>query len=280
MNRHFAEDLSTSADAPTQPFGRADALRTGLESCGLALDDTLAVLDAMVREQPFEDIEREIADGRLLTKRTVHGRRHILAAIRRRYVSPTLPLQPVRDLVSVLQRSTSRACRGQLLLPYILSTDRAAFEIVDSLVIPRRAGADRRLSKVEVVEGLSDVFRRYERTPWSEPVCVRWAEGLLSVLREVGALGRGQDRERLTGDPIRPHAFSFHLWGLYQSGVRGRELYESRFWRMALLDRMETRAALAAVVDRGWWRVFTVGSADEVRPKHASLGEWIDHELG
>lgn len=256
------------------------AFRTGLESCGLAPADTITVLRALAGGSRLDEIRQEIAAGRLLTKRTAHGRRHVMAAIRRRYLAPPDPLPQVGELYSVVSHLKSSACKNQLLLPYVLMSDRAAFEIINALVIPRRVRAERQLTKTEVLEALSDVFRRHRRKPWSVALCVRWAEGLLSVLRDVGALGRGRDRERLLSDPVRADAFSFHLWGLYASGVRGRALVESRFWRMLLLDQNETRAALAAVVERGWWKVFTLGGADEVRPTQHSLNEWAAHELG
>jgi hypothetical protein len=54
-----------------------DALRTGLESCGLAADDTATVLSRLAAGQSLEELSRQISSGQILTKRTAHGRRHL-----------------------------------------------------------------------------------------------------------------------------------------------------------------------------------------------------------
>ena len=108
----------------------------------------------------------------------------------------------------------------------------------------------------------------------------RWAEGFLSVLREVGALGRGAKREELLAYSVRAEVFAFHLWSQYEHGFRGAALHETPFWRLLLLSPPEARRLVGVVADRGWWKFTSVGGADEIVPIHSSLMGWLDVALG
>jgi hypothetical protein len=259
---------------------RKEALVTGLESCGLATDDTEMILSRLAAGQTLEEIAHQISTGQILTKRTVHGRRHFLQAIKRRYLNAPSPLPGIQELATVLPALASQTAKNQVLLPYLLLSDRAAFEIVRSTILPCRQRGESRLLKTHVIAALYTVFRRHGRKPWGNSLCIRWVEGLLSVLRDVGALGRGAERERLLPYAVRPEVFSFHLWGLYDSGLRGRSLHETPFWRLLLLDEREAQQLTAVVAARGWWRLTTLGAAEELLPVFHSIGDWASHELG
>jgi hypothetical protein len=257
----------------------AEALRTGLESCGLAAGDTLAILTQLVRGERFQEISRAIATGTLLEKRSTHGRRHVLLAVRRRYLHPPAPLATVPDLAAGLQRTSSPVARNQLLLPYLLLSDRAAFELSTELVLPRLSTAHT-LKKAEVVKALEALLARRSHRVWSPALRTRWAEGLLSVLRDVGALGRGRQREQLQRYAARSEAFGFHLWGLYDHGFRGAALHETSFWRLLLVEPTEARTLVAKLAEQGWWKFTSVGGTEELVPIHSSLTEWLTRGLG
>ena len=257
-----------------------EVLVTGLESCGLAANDTEAVLNGLAAGQSLEELARQISTGQILTKRTAHGRRHFLKAIKRRYLNAPSPLPEVKELAELLPALTSQIAKNQVLLPYFLFSDRAAFEIVGSTILPCRQLGETRLLKDHILAALYTVFRRHGRKPWGNSLCIRWIEGLLSVLRDVGALGRGAERERLLPYAVRPEVFSFHLWGLYDNGLRGRSLHESSFWRLLLLDEREAQQLTVAVAARGWWNLTTLGAAEEILPAFHSIDDWVSHELG
>jgi hypothetical protein len=244
------------------------------------VEDTAVLLALLASGHSLSELAKQIAGGVVLTKRTPHGRRKVLTAIRLRYVSAAKPLLSSESLAAILPRLGSPFARGQLLLPYLLMSDRLAYEVVTTLVLPRRRAGAELLVPTEVVDALAASFVRRGRKIWSAAMCARWARGLLSVLRDVGALGRGTDRERLLPYSLRPEVFSFHLWGLYDAGLRGRALRESPLWRMLLIDENEARLCLRLVADLGWWRFTTLGAAEEVIPAFSSLTEWISNELG
>lgn len=266
---------------PTTPTYTAQPsmLRTGLESCGLAVNDTEAVLARLAADATLASIAEAVAAGEILSKRTRHGRGHLLRAIRRRYLEPA-PLPSATDLASAMTRISAPAARAQILLPYVLLADHAAFAIASDLVYPRVTSHEGVLGKAEVSAALAAVFRRRRRKAWSASLSLRWVEGFMSVLREVGALGKGRDRERLVDYALRTEVFGFHLFGLYETGARGEELVRSPLWRLLLVDEAEARRQLTAAADRGWWRHTTLGAAEEVLPVYGSLREWVAHGLG
>jgi hypothetical protein len=225
------------------------------------------------------DVSRDIGTGRLLRKRTPHGRKHVLAAVRRRYLKPAPPLPGVPALALALKRISSPVARAQLLLPYVLRSDRAAGELVTTVVLPRLAMGGR-LQKAELLSRLEALFENAGQRPWGSAMRTRWVEGLLSVLREVGALGRGPHREQLQRYAVRLEVLGFHLWGLFDRGLRGAALHESSFWRLLLLGPVEARGLIGLAADRGWWKFTSVGGTDEVVPVHGSLREWLTLGLG
>ena len=255
------------------------ALRTGLECAGLLVGDTRAVLDRFAAGATQREVAARIASGSLLRKRTAHGREHLFAAIRQRYVTPSAPLQGLEPLAATLHAVRSPVARSQILLPYLLLSDRGAFEVTSDVVIPRLA-ARGALTKSDVVAAVDAVFARHGRRSWSVATRTRWAEGLLSVLREVGALGRGHRRAQLQPYDVRAEAFCFHLWGLYAAGLRSDALYKTPFWRLLLLSEADARRMVALVGARGWWRVRTLGATVEAVPADESLMEWLRHGVG
>jgi hypothetical protein len=264
----------------TEPvLPKAPLLTTGLESCGIAAGDTAAVLGELAAGLPLEELSRLIATGALLNKRSRTGRQHVLAAIRRRYLSAPTPLPTARVLAAALRAFRTPIAQSQLLLPYVLSADRTAYEIIVGWIVPRRVPGDR-ITTTEIVEELERVFARYAKRSWGAGLRLRWAQGVLSVLRDVGAVGRGKHREEFLAYSVRSEAFGFHLRALYDSGLRGAMLVRSPFWRMLLIDENEVRHSVRGVVERRWWRHTIVGGVEELLPASPSIEDWATHDLG
>jgi hypothetical protein len=109
---------------------------------------------------------------------------------------------------------------------------------------------------------------------------LRWAQGILSVLRDIGAVGRGKEREKYLAYEVRPEVFGFHLWALYSAGLRGPELIRTKFWQLLLLKEEETRQAIRSVSELGWWRFTALSGVEEIRPTSESIDTWMKHGLG
>lgn len=256
-----------------------DAIQPRLQTCGLAADDTLMLVSRLAEGESLEQLSREIRAGLLLRKRSASGRKQVLAAVRIRYANAQPPLPGVTGLAVALRRFSAPVARAQTLLPYLLLADRVAYEIVVEDVLPR-LGAGGRLTKLEVVDALDALLMRHGRKRWSDALRNRWAQGLLSVLRDVDVLGRGKNREVLKPYAVRPEVVCFHLWGLYDHGLRGPALHETEFWRALLLRDGEARRQIGALADRGWWKFTSLAGTDEIVPVFESLREWLAVGLG
>jgi hypothetical protein len=254
-------------------------IRLGLEGCGLATSDTAAVLAQYAAGTTQKEVAAGISAGQLLSKRSAKGRQHILTAIRRRYLEHPGPLPGPATIAAALQRLKAPIARHQLLLPYVLLSDRALHHLLLGYIEERRTLGSH-LTKQELVAAVARLFESQGQKAWSPAVTKRWVEGVLSVLRDLGALGKGRDRERLLAYVLRPEVFAFHLWGLYEAGYRGPALLDPTFWRLLLLREGDVRLAARAIADRGWWRFTSVAGVDELRPVHRSLPDWIANGLG
>ena len=263
----------TFATRPRSP------VRPGLESVGLAVDDTRAVLKHLAGGSSIHGVARAIAQGNLLRKRSLNGRKHIVSAVRRRFLDAPPSLPPLSQLSACIEAVRAPRARAQLLLPYLLLTDRAAHEVCTTVVIPHMARRGE-LSRGDVVEALAAVLATNAHQSWGDAMRTRWAQGLLSVLREVGVIGRGARRQLFEAYSVHAEPFAFHLRGVYDAGLRGTSLVESPFWQSLLLTPAQVRSLLTDVADRGWWRVRSVAGTLEAVPVHRSLMEWLADALG
>jgi hypothetical protein len=122
-NTTLAESYEDEAAARLQTEWRfepsPELLRTSLESCGLAADDTATVLSRLAAGQSLKELSRQISSGQILSKRTAHGRRHFLTAIKRRYIEAPHPLPHIPELAAILPLLSSQMARSQILLPYL-----------------------------------------------------------------------------------------------------------------------------------------------------------------
>lgn len=260
-------------------FGPSGPIYPRLQTCGL-LSDTMARLLAEVSAgTPLAEISRRVSEGSFLSLRSASGRKYVLAALRVRYLNAAPPLPNFRTLSSFLEKVSSPIARNQVLLPYLLRGDTATYRVVTRLVLPLvRSG--RALPTDDVVRELGQLFVEEHRKPWSPYLQRRWAQGAVSVLRDVGALTSDGGREALSDYVVRPEVFSFHLWGLWTFGRRGRDVFDPAFWKLLLLDAAGAREGVRQVAERRWWTISSVGGIDEVQPAFPSLEEWIEHGLG
>jgi hypothetical protein len=254
-------------------------VRPGLEGCGLAAADVAIVLGRYAAGLDPKAVASEIATGVLLSKRSAKGRQRILTSVRRRFLESTDPFPSYPHVAAALATISAPLARNQLLLPYLIVSDRGFHDILFRYIGERRRpGA--RLTKAELMEAVDGLLRAHGQKRWSSSLLKRWSEGVLSVLRDVGALGKGSQRERFLQYAARPEAFAFHLWGLYGAGYRGPALLDAAFWRLLLLREDEIRPTVRTLADRGWWRFTSIAGLDELRPAHESLNDWIAHGLG
>ena len=127
----------------------------------------------------------------------------MLRAVSRRCLAARPPLLPARLLATALERFPNPTARNQLLLPYLLMADRGAYDVIVGWVQERRRSA-KRITTAELVDQLDVVFEKHGKKPWSTSLKVRWAQGILSVLRDVAAVGRGANREEFLPLVVRP----------------------------------------------------------------------------
>lgn len=268
-----ADGLGLSAFEPTDP------VYPRLQTCGLLADTMARLLAGVSAGTPLDEISRRLAEGSLLSLRSASGRKYVLAALRVRYLKAAPPLPDYRALSAWLEKVSSPLARNQALLPYLLRGDTATYRVLTRLALPlMRSG--RSLETDEVIEELGRLFAEGKGKPWSPYLQRRWAQGARSVLRDVGALTRDGGRETLAGYDVRPEVLSFHLWGLWNFGLRGRDLFDPAYWKLLLLDEPAAREGVRRVAEQHWWKITSVGGIDEIRPSFASLEEWITHGLG
>lgn len=254
-------------------------IRPRLQKCGLLGETMACLLKEVASGSSLESISRSMAEGSLLSFRSADGRKNVLAALKIRFLQAPRPLPDHTSVARLFDRVTSPVVRNQVLLPYLMSADLATYRVLTRLVLPRLRPGEF-LSREDVVEELGRLFAEEGRKPWSPYLQGRWANGVLSVLRDAGALSREASPAAFLDYVVRPEAFCFHLWGLWESGCRGRELVDSNYWRLLLLEAEGARERIRAVAERRWWRINKIGGTEEVLPAFPSIKEWIADGLG
>jgi hypothetical protein len=252
-----------------------------LQNVGLARAETEALLGSYAQSGDWAKV-RDLALGQnLLGKRSTITVRHILKVVARRYLRgpewlpdgqsagrffahPSVPLRAkteVAFLYTVAEDPLVQCCHEQLVLS-------AAPDKLDAYLHTER-----------VVTFLEELATKHpELARWKPYLRVRWSQGFLSLLRDVGFV-EPVPSWRLSRPVVLAEAFGFVFPWLAAAMGSPRAAFPHRCLRWWGLDAAETRRLLGAGQERGWWGYASSGSVVEFKPSRRP-GEVLSGALG
>lgn len=214
---------------------------------GALMPDTVSILAAWdMAMSPEQNLDRLLRQN-VLSKSSRMRSADVLTVFRRRYVTSPDMLVGLVTLV----RGFPAPYLSPLMYVQTALTDRLVFDFVVDFVGPRSLGWRREIFTAEVRAWLLDqVAAGKTEAAWSPATADRIAQGLLSTLRDFGALeGKAAKRTAILHLPLPAFAFlAFVVWSRTGSS---RRFFADRVWRLFPLDRGSVERLLAEAHQEG-----------------------------
>lgn len=255
-------DAAASADRYTIAVCKGSAL----------LGETKALLRAWQPTETIEEFRDRVLRDDLLGKTTAYRADDIVRRFfARRFLVPAG--RPALLLKRILRRSGSGALLSDLCLLYAARQDTLVRDAIVRVYWPAVSEGRLTLGSREVL-----TFLRHAEgngripEPWSEPVKVRVARGLLRVMTDFGLLRevrRGR-RETLVYHPT-DGAIVYLAHDLHFAGLTDASVVSHRDWQLYGFHQRDVVAAMDRLSAEGWWLVQAAGSVVRITWKQASM---------
>ncbi len=271
-----AKDVQTAGDSLSSSGSQKYSGK--LVHCGTAIHETFIILDHYVKSGgDWDAVRGAVLQRNLLGKGSTERARQVAEAVRRRFILAPFWLPSPPYIAWVDRLPFSDRAKGQVVLAYIAAEDQLFHDVLSGLVAGLRDGtAAPRKTEIhqyvrELLESISPpVF-------WSASMEIRWAQGFLAVLRQVGMVS-GFNPGVFHIPNIRLEAFSFLFLWLYEKLDSARRTLKHNVFDPFFLEDEQFLKLLEEGRHRGWWGYTGGFGMIEMKPKPPSLEDWL-HDL-
>jgi len=255
--------------------------KADLQHAGTAIPETIILLSEYSKHRDWKKLRVSVLKRNLLKKRSSVTASNFLRAVRRRFFVDHSPLPSADSVAYAMVADMPRVAKSQILYPYVCKADALVEQVVLRLVKPRLEGSfSSNLTKEDVVNFLrEESLSHLELQSWAESLTMRWARGFLALLRNFGVMTPAPKNKLLT-PRVRVEAFTFFLLGLLDSGLSVSEILANSLWQLYMMSEQEKENLLVEASAKGWLHYARAASILEVKPRYASLKEWVEHGLG
>lgn len=244
---------------------------------GAAIEETFLILRRYVEgKEDWKRVRRAVLQHNLLGKRSTQRARHILEAVRRRFLRAPDWLPPARYVGRFGMLEAGAKCRENIVLAYLAAED-ALFHDVLRESLSKLLSGDRAPLKRDIIRIAASLRASADENPpfWSPSMERRWAEGFLAIARRAGFI-----RENGLGSFDRPlvraEAFAFLFLWVYPREGSVRRTVRHRAFDPFLLTEEDCRRLLDDGRQRGWWGYTGTRAFVEMAPKPPTLEDWLD----
>lgn len=252
--------------------------KCNLQRTGVFISETQQALRAFGEHGSFSRLREEVFRENLLRKTSSHTLAGLIRAFYQRFVVPHPPLPPGVLVGKAMRSGLPEAVKKQILFPYYIVSDALVHDIYLYLVLPRLRG-QATLTREEVIAYLeAQVASHPELGKWAPYTRLRWARGMLALLRAFNLLERAPGIKLL---PLYLHreTFAFFWLWLRQEGFAVQEATALELWD--LLQAKERLDDLLGQGQRqGWWYYQRSADFVEFTPRFATVEEWLEDAVG
>jgi|SRR5215831_361747 len=244
------------------------------------LNEMKALLRAWTPGEPLKEFSERVVQKDVLGKTTAQRANDVVRRVfANRFLVPDQA--PAKYLHRLLQGNKSGQVFSDLCLLYSARNDALLRDVIVSGYWPAVAEGHLFLTPKEVVQ----FFRKAEEQgriprPWSEPVKIKVARGLLRALAEYGLIREvGRQRELIMYHPT-DEAIVFLAYELHFSGLSDAALVACGDWNLFGLKEREVVTAMDRLAGEGWWLTQAAGSVVRVSWRYNQMEEVVDALAG
>lgn len=244
------------------------------------MPETICLLKTYAKVGSYQGLREKVLRDNLLAKMSSTTTTGLLTAFRRRFLIGIPSLPPTELLTKMLETALPEIAKNQILFPYYLLSDALVENVYRHLVLPSISENCATLSKDDVVMYLSNLSVKHsELQEWAEYTKLRWARGMLALLRSFNLLERAPSTELKTLN-LRREAFAFYWQWLRQKRLSIKEAAAQDLWPLFQVSSVSMRELLYEGQGRGWWTYHESGQIAEFNPSYSSVEEWLEYAFG
>ena len=263
------------SDKPFTGVYKAD-----LQHAGTAIPESIIIFSEYLKHRDWTQLRDSVLKRNLLKKRSSVTASNFLRAVRRRFFADHSPLPSADSVAYAMVADMPHVAKAQILYPYVCKADALIEQMILRLVKPRLEGSfSSNLTKEDVINFLREESSSHpELRSWANSLTMRWTRGFLALLRDFGMMEPAPSN-RLSMPLVRVEAFTFFLFGLFQSGFPPVKVMNNSLWDLYFLENPEIERLLVGAQARGWLYYSKAGDVVELKPRYTSIGEWLKSGL-
>lgn len=261
-------------EMPTAKF------KCNLHRTGVFLPETIRLLIIYPAVGSYEKLREKVIKENILAKMSSQTTIGMLRAFRQRFFKTLALLPPVDLLAKAINSALPEIAQKQILFPYYLLSDSLVENVYRNLVLTRLDEGILTFSRDDVVDYLEHLsFEHPELKGWARYTRMRWARGMLSLLRNFDLLEKAPST-RLIKLYLRRETFAFYWLWLRQNNYSVKEATEHELWSLLQVSTPRIKELLFEGQKEGWWNYLESGQISEFNPVYASVEEWLQHVVG
>lgn len=214
------------------PTVRTERYTTRIIKAGALLSDTKTLLSHWDFGQSVQDNLRRFREENVFGKASRSRVQDILAIFRQRYLGEE---EVTRALAILVQKRLPVSSLDRILYFHAAKADPLLHDVVTEILPARKAQGNIDFGAGDLQHELSKwVSSGRTTSEWSEPTTRRVAQGLVSTLRDFGAL-EGAVNKRIATAYLPVEAFSYMAFYLKQHQPSGAKLLDLPDWKLFFL---------------------------------------------
>lgn len=244
------------------------------------LNEMKALLRVWTPGEPLKEFSERVVQEDVLGKTTAQRAKDVVRRVfANRFLVPDEA--PAKYLHRLLQRNKSGQFFSDLCLVYSSRNDALLRDVIIQVYWPAVAEGHLFITPKEVVQ----FIRKAEEQgripqPWSEPVKIKAARGLLRALVEYGLIRDVHRQREIIMYHVTDETIAFLAYYLHFRGLSDAALVAHEDWKLFGLKDQDVVAALDRLAGDGWWLTQTAGSVVRMSWKYKCMEEVVDALAG
>ncbi len=264
----------------TQVLSESGPYTIAISKGSALLNEMKALLRAWTPDEPVKEFSERVIREDVLGKMTAQRAKDVVRRVfANRFLVPDPP--PARYLHRLLLGNKVGQLFSDLCLLYSARKDSLLRDVIILVYWPSVAEGRLVISPKEVVQ----FFRHAEEQgripqPWSEPVKIKVARGVLRALAEYGLIREINRRREIVMYRPADKAIVFIAYELHQRGFSDSAVVAHPDWSLFGLRERDVVAEIDRLSGEGWWLAQAAGEVVRISWKHKSMDEVIDALAG
>lgn len=225
------------------------------------------------------DIRQQVLSNNLLGKKTLPTREDIWKNVKLRYLTGRDEAK-VQVLAKFVASAASSQARHLVLLYTFAQADNLLYDFTADFLYNTYHLSKTEVKKADVLDwfNMKSNNGHVEISKWSPQTLNKLVSHLLSITRDFGLL-EGVQHKRFHHMYVPLSAFLYLLYDQYAMGINGKQLIESKSFRLFLLDQDDVLLLLNEAASQGFVTLRHTANLYDLNLHYKSLEEVVNRVI-